>query len=91
VAHDFRHCLSSFEHVCVVQVISEASHVRILIGKLVGIRIGVLDPVQLARAQRGVGIGVEAQEWSDLCHALLNRPPDLDAALQREVGGQKGC
>jgi hypothetical protein len=52
-----------------------------------GVRI--LDPVQFALAHHGIGILVKAQERSDLLHALLNAPPNLNPAFRPEIGSKQ--
>ena len=59
------------------------------VGKVIRDGVGILDPILFALAHHGVGILVEAQERSDLLHALLNAPPDLNLALRLKIGGKQ--
>src|SRR5579863_1569603 len=62
---------------------------RMRIGKAVGNRVGVLNPIQFALAQDRVRVGIELQEGSNLRDALLDVTPDLKPALGPEVGGEQ--
>ena len=73
----------------VVQPFLKAGRVGIGVGKVIRDGISILDPVQFALAHHRVGILVEAQERSNLLHALVHAPPDLNPAFRPEIGGEQ--
>ena len=75
----------------VVQAAFKSRRVGSGVGKVIRNGVGILDPILFAFAHHGIGILVEAQERSDLLHALLNAPPDLNPALRLKIGGEQEC
>ena len=70
----------------VVQAFLKVRRVGSGVGKVIGDRVSILDPILFAPAHHGVGILVEPQERRDLLHALLHAPPDLNLALRLKIG-----
>ena len=68
--------------------VTESIVSRFGIGKPVGDGIGILYPEQSSLVDNEIRIAIQFQEGCSPRNALLDRSPQLDAALGREVGGQ---